>query len=285
MRLWSRALLLLIVAALGAGYYYRADLNEWFKGAKTKITEEIGVLKEIQKEVFAPTPLRGPIEETPAFLTAGGTIIETNRQRAANGSLPALTFNAQLAAAAQAKVDDMFARQYFAHESPSGAGPSDLADAAGYEYLMVGENLALGNFADDATLVQAWMDSPGHRANILNARYTEIGVAVKRGVYEGHNVWLAVQEFGRPLSDCPAPSESLDARIEAHNAELGQMQAELNTREEEIKANRRKRGTEYERQVEEYNALVEQYNELVAETKAMIADYNFQVNEFNACIE
>src|SRR6185369_15716694 len=117
--------------------------------------------------------------------------------------LPALKENALLDKAAKKKLDDMFAQQYFEHINPQGKGPSDLAKSVGYDYIAIGENLALGNFKNDAELVQAWMDSPGHRANILNKQYTEIGVAVGQGTYEGKKTWLAVQEFGRPTSSCP----------------------------------------------------------------------------------
>lgn len=276
---------ILIVAAIGAGYYYRADLSAWLKGAQTKITQEIGQLQKIQKQVFAPTPLRGPTADIQSSLTASGVITETNRQRAINGGLPALTFNAQLTAAAQTKANDLFAKQYFEHVSPTGVGPGDLATAAGYAYLVEGENLAMGNFENDAALVKAWMNSPGHRANILNTKYAEIGVAVQRGTYEGHRVWMAVQEFGRPLSDCPEPSASLEAQIKTNNNQLDALQVEISTKKQEIDAMSPKRGAEYNQKVDEYNALVAQFNELVTETKQLIAQYNIQVNAFNACIQ
>ncbi len=281
---------LIILAALGAGYYYRADLKQWYSGVSEKITDKItaGVtkLQEIEQEIFAPPPLRGPTDEqVSSQLTVGGVIVETNRQRSVNGGLPALTVNVQLVAAAQAKANDLFTRQYFEHESPTGEGPGDLAANAGYAYLVVGENLALGNYKDDAALVQAWMDSPGHRANILNAKYTEIGVAVARGMYEGSSVWMAVQEFGRPLSDCPVVSESLNSQISANNKVLDDMLVELDRQQAEIQATRPKRGTAYNQKVDEYNALVEQYNELLNKTKVFITTYNTQVEAFNTCIE
>jgi uncharacterized protein YkwD len=284
MRMRSRIILVLIIAAAGAGYYYRDQLSELYKGVSSQVTEEVSKLKEIEGKIFAPPPLRGPTAEVASNLTVSGTIIETNRQRAANGGLPALSFNSQLAAAAQVKADDLFARQYFEHESPTGEGPGDLAANAGYEYIIVGENLAMGNFENDAVLVQAWMDSPGHRANILNTQYTEIGVAVKRGVYEGYNVWMAVQEFGRPLSDCPQVSVSLKNQIEANNDQLEQMQIELQAKKQEIDSTRPKRGDEYNQGVEEYNTLVEQYNELLIETKSQVETYNGQVEGFNECV-
>ena len=55
------------------------------------------------------------------------------------------------------------------------------------------------------------MNSPGHRANILNGKFTQIGVAVGRGTFEDHEVWIGVQVFARPLSDCPQPNAALKA--------------------------------------------------------------------------
>ena len=63
----------------------------------------------------------------------------------------------------------------------------------------------------------AWMNSPGHRANILNPHFQEIGVAVGKGMYEGHETWIAVQSFGMPLSACPASDANLKIKIDANN--------------------------------------------------------------------
>jgi uncharacterized protein YkwD len=238
----------------------------------------------VEKTISAPSPLRGSLAPKEVTLTAPGTIAETNTQRAQNG-LPALTFNAKLAAAAQAKVADMFAKQYFEHESPTGVGPGDLADTVGYAYIAVGENLALGNFDDDADLVQAWMDSPGHRANILNDGYREIGVAVGKGVFEGHTTWLAVQEFGRPASDCPALNASLSAQIDDAKALLEQTKTALDAELAELDAMRPKSGPEYNKKVREYNDLVDSYNSLIKKTKELVATYNEQVRAYNACVE
>ncbi|MBI2506980.1 MAG: CAP domain-containing protein, partial [Candidatus Colwellbacteria bacterium] len=152
----------------------------------------------VEKKVSAPPPLRAePKEELPttqpvSTLTRSGIILETNLQRQQNGS-GFLAENSTLDATAAEKANDMCAKQYFAHVSPSGIGAAELADSFGYDYISIGENLALGPFASDAALVEAWMGSPGHRANILNSRFTEIGVGVTKCIFEGSSVWLAVQ--------------------------------------------------------------------------------------------
>ena len=280
----QKILFLVVVALLAAGYYFYADLNGWYRLANTQLEREIDQLKTIEPEIASPAPLRGPVEEIPSSLTVLGTIAETNARRARNGLLE-LSVNAQLTKAAETKADDMFNRQYFEHESPTGEGPGELASAAGYEYFMVGENLALGNYKNDEALVEAWMNSPGHRENILNAKYTEIGVGVKRGTYEGRVVWLAVQEFGRPASLCPGPSTSLKTQIEENQSLLTELETQLLAKRREMESIKPRRRPEYKQTADEYNELVEQYNALINETKSLIFSYNNEVSAYNACIE
>jgi uncharacterized protein YkwD len=248
-----------------------------------------GTVREATGAVSAPPPLRkeGGDPEA-ATLTADGIHAETNRHRAERGRA-ALRRDAALDAAAEAKLADMFGRQYFAHESPTGEGPADVIEAAGYAFVTVGENLALGGFDDDRDLVQAWMDSPGHRANILEAKFTEIGIAVGRGMYEGRMTWMAVQEFGKPASDCPAVSTELEASIEAGKARLAALEAEAQALKAELDAADKPRSREerdaYGARVDAYNALVREINALIGRIQGEIAVYNGQVQAYNACAE
>ena len=191
----------------------------------------------------------------------------------------------KLHAAAMKKVQDMFLKQYFAHVSPDGRQASDLASDQNYEYIAIGENLALGNFENDKILVQAWMDSPGHRANILDRRFREIGVAAARGIYEGRTTWLAVQIFALPKSACPAPSESSKNRIDSNEKTLDYMQNEITRLKNEIETMRpgAKRG-EYNAKIAEHNELVGRYNALVEITRNLISTFNKEVDDFNACL-
>lgn len=120
----------------------------------------------------------------------------TNTDRKDN-SLHELTVNPLLEKAAQMKADDMAAKGYFAHESPDGVTPWHWFNEAGYAFSFAGENLAV-YFSDSAELEQAWMNSPAHRANILNGYFTEIGIGMAKGVYQGKETVFVVQEFGRP---------------------------------------------------------------------------------------
>ncbi len=242
-----------------------------------------GFMSQVPLPESLSGPLRGPLEGG-GDLTLNGVIEATNRQREIYSQIP-LRMNPKLNLAAKAKLDDMFRQQYFEHESPDGKHPSDVIKAAGYDYLVVGENLALGNYQNDQVLVEAWMNSPGHRANILDSKFNEIGVAVGKGKFEGKEVWLAVQEFGAPLSNCPTPSTSLQNQIDRNRASIETKQEQLNQLRAQIQANRYRNRSEYETAVAEYNSKAEDLNTLIDQTKNIVNDYNSQVNSFNTCLD
>ncbi len=235
-----------------------------------------------------PPPLRGGSSITPpqsGTISRSGIIATTNKERAKNGGFSALTENAKLDAAAAAKVTDMFANQYFEHTSPSGKGPADLANAQGYSYILIGENLALGNFTDNQDLLTAWMNSPGHRANILNNRFIEMGAAATMGMYEGRKVWLAVQEFGLPLSSCPSINSNLEARIQIMKNDLDIKVAALQAKKKDIDNTYPKSGDTYNQKAAEYNQMIADYNAEVKETRTDIDTYNKGVKAFNNCAQ
>lgn len=121
----------------------------------------------------------------------------TNQERAKN-SLPPLTYNSELEAAAKAKAADMFAKNYWNHFAPDGTSPWEFILKSGYQYEYAGENLAK-NFLFSQGVVDAWMASPTHRENIVKKEYTEVGYAVVNGVLNGEETTLVVQMFGTPL--------------------------------------------------------------------------------------
>ncbi|HLL61277.1 MAG TPA: CAP domain-containing protein, partial [Candidatus Nitrosocosmicus sp.] len=122
----------------------------------------------------------------------------TNAQRQNNG-LPPLRYNDKLSAAAMAKADNMFAKNYWSHYGPDGTTPWDFILGSGYRYQFAGENLAKDFMISDE-VVQAWMDSPTHRENIVKRDYEEIGFGIKNGILEGEETTLVVQMFGKPMS-------------------------------------------------------------------------------------
>ncbi|MFG3286908.1 sigma-70 family RNA polymerase sigma factor [Streptomyces sp. NPDC048111] len=113
-----------------------------------------------------------------------------NSERAKAGC-SALTTNAQLYDAALKHSENMAAQNFFDHTDPSGNGPGERITAAGYRWNTYGENIARGQ-ADAAAVMDSWMHSPGHRANILNCAFKEIGIGVHYG--SGGPWWT--QDFG-----------------------------------------------------------------------------------------
>jgi|GEM_PF-2839008 len=126
----------------------------------------------------------------------------TNTDRVKNGS-SLLVENPLLTKAAQIKADDMLARQYYSHTTPEGHTPLYFLDAVGYKYLNAGENLDLTYESTAEDVHMAWMNSPAHRANLLLSQYTEIGVGVAEGEYQGQHVSFVVELFGTPLPPAP----------------------------------------------------------------------------------
>lgn len=122
----------------------------------------------------------------------------TNDQRIQNNASP-LSENALLKLAAEEKAKDMATRGYFAHNSPEGYLPWYWLDKVGYRYQHAGENLAV-NFTDSKDVVDAWMRSPTHRENIVKRIYTETGIGMATGVYEGRPAIYVAQFFGTPKS-------------------------------------------------------------------------------------
>lgn len=127
----------------------------------------------------------------------------TNEERAKYG-LPALAYDSQLTQAAQGHADDMAQNNYFDHTSLDGRSPGDRITETGYIWNACGENIAAG-YADAASVVNGWMNSDGHRANILASFFCDIGVGYAYNAAADYDHYW-VQDFGRRsgVSTCPA---------------------------------------------------------------------------------
>ncbi|MFF4800914.1 sigma-70 family RNA polymerase sigma factor [Streptomyces sp. NPDC001351] len=167
-------------------------------------TKKAGASKSprpVKKDAPAPRPSARPSRTattTPeASSTPSGTVAQVvalvNKERAANGC-GALTEDPQLEKAAQGHSDDMAARNFFDHTNPDGLDPGQRITAAGYKWSTYGENIAQGQQTPEAVM-ESWMNSPGHRANILNCSFKDIGVGVHNG--SGGPWWT--QDFGARL--------------------------------------------------------------------------------------
>ncbi|MDF3298727.1 sigma-70 family RNA polymerase sigma factor [Streptomyces tropicalis] len=141
-----------------------------------------------------PRPTHRASSAPPAQPAPSGTVAQVialvNKERASAGCSP-VTEDRQLDAAAQGHSDDMAARGFFDHTNPDGAGPGERITAAGYRWSTYGENIAQGQQTPESVMT-SWMNSPGHRANILNCSFKNLGVGVHKG--SGGPWWT--QDFG-----------------------------------------------------------------------------------------
>jgi cell division septation protein DedD len=142
-------------------------------------------------------------------MSTGGLLSDTNVQRNANG-VGSLSLNGQLNSAAQAKADDMAARNYWSHNTPEGNPPWVFVDAQGYSYQKLGENLATG-FADEQSTINGWMASPPHRENLLDSAFSEVGFGYANNpnytAAGGGPMTIVVAMYGEPAAiAAPAPA-------------------------------------------------------------------------------
>lgn len=130
--------------------------------------------------------------------SVSGLLQETNEERA-GGGLENLSLNSKLNNAAQTKANDMASRDYWSHNTPEGNPPWVFFTNAGYDYSSAGENLAYG-FDNSSDTVVGWMNSPGHKANIMNTSYQEVGFGIANSAnYQGTGPeTIVVAMYGHP---------------------------------------------------------------------------------------
>ncbi len=146
--------------------------------------------------------LSGGVLGVKSLITVDQLLEKTNQTRS-DYNLPTLSLNEDLNKAARLKAQDMLDNQYWAHVSPSGIQPWRWFDEVGYEYNSAGENLAK-NFSTTEAAMLAWMNSAGHRDNILHDGYKEVGFAVLSGEIDGQPTSLVVALFGSPAGSSVA---------------------------------------------------------------------------------
>jgi len=242
---------------------------ENLKKEKILMAENIPEVTELKKDVLIPEPPMRVSEDArniPVRLARSKIIHFTNLERENNNRAELKESNI-LNKAALKKLNDMLERQYFAHISPSGTGIDSVVKSVGYKYLKVGENLALGDFNSEKYLVSKWIESPGHRKNILNKGFSEIGVATKKGNFKGRETFLAVQVFGSSILKCSIPGENLELEIINKKNDLKSFIKEMDSMETEIE--------NINQESEEFNAKIEN----------LISRGNFLINQGNDLIE
>jgi uncharacterized protein YkwD len=139
-------------------------------------------------------PLAGSVLAYATDINVAQLFAQTNQERVSNG-LPALRLDSRLNSSAGLKAANMFSDNYWAHVSPGGIQPWYWFTQAGYAYSYAGENLAK-DFDTTAGVMTGWMNSSGHRANILNPNYVDVGFAVQNGTLQGGQTTLVVAHYG-----------------------------------------------------------------------------------------
>ncbi len=127
-------------------------------------------------------------------ITPQELLVLTNQKRQEAG-LSALVLDGVLTQAAEQKASDMFSKNYWAHIAPDGTTPWFFIRNSGYEYLYAGENLARG-YTSSNDVINAWMESPSHKENMLSPHYNDVGFAIREGTLTGEETVLVVEEFG-----------------------------------------------------------------------------------------
>lgn len=139
-----------------------------------------------------PTPTQQPVQQPVAqngsFQQQILSLVNIERSKA---GLQPLTLNSKLNQAAQNHTNDMISKGYFSHTSPSGSTMTSRVNAVGYAYSRIGENIAAGGSTASATMTQ-WMNSPGHKANILNPAFRELGVGYGPSGDQYRHYWTQV---------------------------------------------------------------------------------------------
>lgn len=159
------------------------------------------------------------------------TLVQLTNQDRAQNNLNTLSVNSKLITAASMKANDMSTYGYFAHVSPQGVTPWHWFKKAGYTFLHAGENLAV-NFSSSRDVEVAWMNSPGHRANILSSNFKEIGIATSNGIYNGNPTIFVVQLFGAPAqfvqtkTEMPKAPQTTEDTKEVIPAKIGIVKSE-----------------------------------------------------------
>jgi len=201
-----RILVIILAAVAAAGLTFLASrLFGVLPDAGTKPLTDTGVAVDETASVSVPWPTppsASPLTlvtstpvVTPADARAAAVFMGVNEQRTGMG-LSVLGFNESLAVLARIHADDMAARSYLDHVTPEGVTFKDRLDTSGYSYVTAAENLGFASHLE--LIVPDWMRSPGHRANILNKQFTEIGIAIAQGTWQGVAVTYVTAVFARP---------------------------------------------------------------------------------------
>ncbi len=125
-------------------------------------------------------------------------IIELINEKRDELGVPKVDIHDKLNRSSYAKAKDMSAESYFSHKGPNGESLKGYLDYVGYDFILAGENLAVG-FYNAQDIVDAWVDSPSHYENLIEEGYQDTGLAVHSGVYKNKQTFFVVSHYGQPV--------------------------------------------------------------------------------------
>lgn len=197
----------IILILLVGGIYYVVDyfdihIQDFDPELLKQVDErkkEFGAIRNEEIALEEPGIFEGSIEDI---------LVLVNSARKDAG-VTELSMNEKLAQSAILKAQDMKEKDYFDHVNPEGLDMSYFVNASGYNFSTIGENLAEGYFSAQS-VHEAWMNSPGHRENVLSADFEEIGIAVVEIEKEGLRSYVSVQHFGTKLKEIQQQTNQKD---------------------------------------------------------------------------
>ena len=232
-----------------------------------------------------PADTKTPVDRT--VINPDNIIYFTNIERKKLGLAP-LSWSAKLTRSARAKSQDMFANQYFAHKSPVDPDKDFgyFIQKQSYDFARVSENLAMGGFDSAQQVVDSWMKSPGHRANIVFSGYRDIGVSAQTGMMNGQQVVIIVQHFGLTKNTCPIISSTAEENLKTIQAQAEAFKANVQDLGKQINdENSHLTNDEMDNLVLLYNTAIRDYNDIAAKFTTMVNEYNQAVQDYDNCIK
>ncbi|MCX7695679.1 MAG: SafA/ExsA family spore coat assembly protein [Caloramator sp.] len=190
--------IMLTTVAFAQDTYYTVQSGDsmWKIAQKYQvgISEIVAANPEIKNPalIYPGQKIKIPVIETKAIESEVVRLVNIERAKV---GLPALKENWQLSRVARYKSQDMINKNYFSHYSPTYGSPFDMIESFGIKFSAAGENIAMGQRTPQEVM-NAWMNSPGHRSNILSPSYTEIGVGLAKDK-AGRCYWT--QMFIKPI--------------------------------------------------------------------------------------
>lgn len=192
--------------------------SRFFLNVKNSMWQSLGILLIVVTAILVlvgHSSTESKVLGLSSQINSDEIVNETNSTRRQNGMAP-LMINPKLQRAAEEKVADMFRNNYWAHVSPTGKQPWEFILNQDYSYQTAGENLAR-DFQTSKGVINGWMQSEGHRKNLLETNYTETGVAVGQGQINGRPSEIVVALYARPLQGAFFQSSEFGGKFSSTN--------------------------------------------------------------------